>query len=107
MADLLYGPQQRKAPRAKRTRSAAPCGTYGAYQRHYKRGEKPCDPCRHAHTVYMGLYRARSGKTKHALVPYDVLGALLAAVPTDLEEWAEARIGDATVTRSIEAVARG
>ncbi|MFD8496307.1 hypothetical protein [Amycolatopsis sp. NPDC059657] len=78
------------------------CGTYGGYQAHYKRSEKPCPACKHAFTVYMGRWRVRSGRTKNALVPYDVLGALLAAVPTELEEWAEARLGDAVVTRALE-----
>ena len=79
------------------------CGTYAGYQQHYKRSEKPCRSCTHAHTVYMGQWRTRSGKTKSALVPYDLLGALLVAAPTHLEEWAEAQLGDSVVTRAIEA----
>lgn len=35
----------------------APCGTRGAYIRHVKRGEVPCDPCRDAHRRYMSAYR--------------------------------------------------
>jgi hypothetical protein len=79
------------------------CGTYAAYQRHYKQGEKPCDACVHAHAVYQGQWRIRAGRTKNALVPYELLGALLAAAPTKLEEMAERRLGDAVVTRAIEA----
>jgi hypothetical protein len=82
------------------------CGTYGAYQRHYKRGEKPCAACRKAHTAYVALYRARSGRTRNAQVPYEVLGALLTAAPSELEEWAEERLGSSVVTRAIEASER-
>jgi hypothetical protein len=33
-------------------KTKAACGTYGGYQRHHRRGEKPCDPCRDAATAY-------------------------------------------------------
>lgn len=82
------------------------CGTYAGYQQHYKRGERGeqiDQACRHAAAVYIGQWRARNGKTRHAMVPYAVLGALLQAAPSDLEEWAEGQLGDAVVTVAIEA----
>jgi hypothetical protein len=82
------------------------CGTYGGYQRHYRNGEDPCDPCTHAHTVYHGQWRVRSGRTRTARVPYELLGALLGAAPTELEERAEEELGDAVVTRAIEAASQ-
>ena len=30
----------------------APCGTLTAYGQHYRRGEKPCKPCRDARARY-------------------------------------------------------
>lgn len=81
------------------------CGTYSGYVVHYRRGEKPCLSCRHARTVYNGRWRALSGRNKRALVPYAVLGALLQAAPSTLEEWAEQRLGDAVVTRALEMAA--
>ena len=54
----------------------------------------------------MGQWRARNGRTKNAAVPYEVLGRLLISVPTEVEEWTEARLGDAVVTRAIEAFDR-
>jgi hypothetical protein len=85
------------------------CGTYAMYQKHYKRGDKPCQDCAHAHAVYMNRWRRRNGRTKTAAVPYAVLGELLLALPTDMEEWAEKQLGDAVVTNAIEAAeeARG
>lgn len=102
MPELLYGPQQR-APKSPvpPERLVDKCGTYAGYQAHYKRDEKPCGPCVHANTVYVGRWRARAGRTKNALVPYDVLGALLEAAPTELEEWAEEVLGDAVVTNAL------
>jgi hypothetical protein len=35
------------------------CGTYGAYQRHRKRGETPCDADRQASATYMADLRQR------------------------------------------------
>lgn len=79
------------------------CGTYAGAQQHRKQGEQVCKSCRHATSVYMGQWRARNGRTKNAVVPYEVLGALLMYAPTEVEEWAESRLGDAVVTRAIEA----
>jgi hypothetical protein len=37
-----------------------PCGTHGAYARHLRNGEPPCDPCRAAHAaVCAANYEAR------------------------------------------------
>lgn len=48
-------PEERKAERARRRLRRpyrpAVCGTVAAYQRHYRNGEKPCDPCRAAEAV--------------------------------------------------------
>ena len=32
-------------------RQLQPCGTHGAYQRHRKNGEEPCDPCKAANAA--------------------------------------------------------
>ncbi|GAA0637990.1 hypothetical protein GCM10010174_69780 [Kutzneria viridogrisea] len=102
----LYGPAVRQPTPAKVRRQPAPCGSYGAYQRHYKRGETPCRPCKKAAATYIALWRARSGKTKHVLVPVQVLGALLAAAPTEVEEWAEQQIGANPVTAAVAVALR-
>ena len=41
-----------------RVRGVAPCGTNAAYNRHIKRREKPCDPCRRAHAADEARRRA-------------------------------------------------
>lgn len=33
-----------------------PCGTYGAWQRHRKKGETPCEPCHQAKLAYQRAY---------------------------------------------------
>jgi hypothetical protein len=78
-------------------------GTYAAAQQHYLRGEKPCDACRHATTVYMANWRRRSGRVAVAKAPYEVLGELLLAAPTELEEWAEQILGDSIVACALQA----
>ena len=35
-----------------------PCGTPAAYQRHIRRGEKPCEPCREAWRAYIASQRS-------------------------------------------------
>lgn len=42
---------------------AAPllCGTYAGYLRHVRAKESPCEECRAANTLYMRLWRARTG----------------------------------------------
>lgn len=37
------------------------CGTSAGYIRHIRAGEKACEECRAAHTLYMRLWRARGG----------------------------------------------
>lgn len=38
------------------------CGTYAGYQRHRRRGEPTCAPCRDAATDYQALRRVRRGE---------------------------------------------
>lgn len=101
----LYGPDQRGKRGTVRAKEHQPeidkCGTYAGYQAHYKRGEKACGPCMHAQAVYVGQWRARSGRTLNAKVPYHVLGALLESASTELEEWVEDLLGDAVVTNAL------
>jgi len=44
--------------------SMKPCGTNAAYQQHYLRGGKPCDPCREASNAYKREQRRK--KTPYA-----------------------------------------
>ena len=37
---------------------SAECGTYNGWNRHNRRQEKPCDPCRLAKNEYARAYRA-------------------------------------------------
>jgi hypothetical protein len=37
------------------------CGTYSGANRHKRRKETLCGPCRQAHAAYMAEFRARSG----------------------------------------------
>lgn len=41
----------------------APCGTYAAYCRHYKRGEPVDDPCREARNEYVAELRRTNHNT--------------------------------------------
>lgn len=97
------GPSVRQP--AKTAKTVAPvdtCGTYGGYQQHHRDGTEVCGPCNHAHSVYMGQWRVRSGITKNAQVPYGLLGLLLWSAPTAVEELAEQVLGDAVLTRAME-----
>ncbi|MDE1682053.1 hypothetical protein PWE32_06910 [Streptomyces neyagawaensis] len=48
----------KREPRAPRQpRQPARCGTKAGYHAHYRRGEKPCDPCREAKAVAHRHYR--------------------------------------------------
>ena len=40
------------------TRRVQPCGTLGAYRRHFRNGEDPCPPCRAASAEYHRRWRA-------------------------------------------------
>ena len=42
---------------ARAPRRLQPCGSHGAYQRHVKAGETPCDACRDANAAYMKARR--------------------------------------------------
>ena len=106
-AELTYGPTLKQRPAKQREpRPEPPCGSYARYQRHYKAGEPIDRACRKAASTYMALYRARSGRTKHVLVPVDVLGALLAAAPTEVKEWAETRLGVHSTTAAVDLAVR-
>lgn len=43
------------------------CGTYAGYLRHTRAGEVACDECRAANTLYMRLWRARTGNRSQHL----------------------------------------
>lgn len=47
--------------------------------------------------------RQQTSRAQTAAVPWDVLGALIFAAPTEIEEWAEERLGTAVVTQAIKA----
>jgi hypothetical protein len=54
-------------PDAEAPRDLAPCGTYGAYQRHARCGEPVDDECRRARNEYMrSLRAARPSVTAHS-----------------------------------------
>lgn len=50
------------------TRALQVCGTNGGYQRHLKRGEEPCEPCRVAKADWQRRYRSRTDQTEARLV---------------------------------------
>lgn len=41
------------------TRDLQPCGTYGAWQRHKRHGEEPCEACVQANRDYVNAYRRK------------------------------------------------
>lgn len=43
-----------------------PCGTRAGYDRHKRRGEPACDPCREACREYTRAYRAKNGRASRA-----------------------------------------
>jgi hypothetical protein len=49
--------QNERFPAAKSPAPAKQCGSNAAYQRHLRRKEEPCDPCKDARKAYMGEYR--------------------------------------------------
>lgn len=50
-----------------RLKKWAPCGTYAAYQRHRRRSEQPCAPCRVAATTYHRELRRDSAETRASI----------------------------------------
>ena len=40
------------------------CGTLSAYQRHVRRKETPCEPCRQANRNYISEYRRRNARNR-------------------------------------------
>lgn len=43
--------------------SGSPCGTHSGFAKHYRRGEKPCFPCREAKALYDHQHRSPQGQT--------------------------------------------
>jgi hypothetical protein len=43
------------------------CGTYAGYLRHTRAKETPCEECRAANTLYMRLWRSRTGNRSQHL----------------------------------------
>lgn len=63
----------------------APCGTAGAYRRHQRHGEKPCEKCR-------AWYNARRGhdRARHSVFAPGVIEAIgLCGCPLGESHWAE------------------
>lgn len=50
----------------RRTRVLAPCGEYGAYRRHVRRGEDVCDLCKGARNAYNAQNKARNREAQVA-----------------------------------------
>lgn len=87
--------------RKKTTVACVCCGQTGP---HSARGL--IDPCykRHRDNGTLDQFKKRAETQvapDQALVPLGVLGALLIAAPTELEEWVEDEIGHEIVTRAI------
>ena len=55
---MIANAARRRRRRALPGRVLKPCGTLAAYQRHYRRSEEPCDPCRAARSEYDRVRRA-------------------------------------------------
>lgn len=73
-------------------RERMPCGTRGAYERHIRHGENPCDPCREAASAYFRSYRRswpmrqKINRSRRAAERHRALYALAAAHPDLLAE---------------------
>jgi hypothetical protein len=76
-------------------------GTYAGYMKHRHNGERPCAACKRAQNEYTQARRVRTGQTRNAMVPLAVLGTLLCAAPSDVEEWAEQQLGPALTQRAL------
>lgn len=44
------------------SRQLKPHGTHAAYERHRRRGERPCEPCRLSHLARANEYQRRTGR---------------------------------------------
>jgi len=73
------GPNGQQTPAAKRVkaspatpRKVAECGTNGAYQRHRRNGETPCEPCVEARRVY-NREKKRIEREKAGVKPRQIL----------------------------------
>lgn len=82
-----------------------PHGTPRGYNLHRARGEQPCDDCTHRYNTYREEVRALldAGVVQ---VPLELLGALLIAAPTELEERVEQVLGATCVEVAIDAAER-
>lgn len=70
-------------------RPTVPCGTEGAYQRHMRRKEKPCEPCKGAHTEKLARdrgYRTAEDRYKEAGARKTAHENALATVEAELAE---------------------
>lgn len=52
---------------------SALCGSQRGYQRHQMAVSKPCLPCIDAHTVYMKVWRIKTGKSRSLNISMDAL----------------------------------
>lgn len=80
-------------------------GTYRAYLWHRRHRNRPCPPCIRANNDYKADLNERERIARHGVVevPLDVLGLLLLAAPTALEEWVEEQLGATPVEMAISA----
>ncbi len=73
------------------------CGTWQGYDRHCRRGEKPCRSCSDARNALKTVGDMRAGRRKSARVPFALLGELLRLAPPDVIAWAEETLTAGTV----------
>lgn len=84
---------------------AITCGTYAAYQRHYKAGETIDEACRRAAADYTAGWRVRTGRTKNVVVPLGLLGELLTAATPDVVRRVSSHLGETVCAKAIEEAA--
>lgn len=63
---LLKQKHQQVEPKHRRVEQTKPCGTYPAYARHLRHGERPCQPCKQALRDYKRDQTARRAAAKAA-----------------------------------------
>ncbi|WP_367128277.1 hypothetical protein [Saccharothrix sp. HUAS TT1] len=83
-------------------------GTPAGFDRHRALGDEPCGECTAAAAIH-AAYRQEVTDllaTGAAQVPLDLLGALLLAAPTELEERVEQVLGATCVEVAIDAAER-